>query len=424
MHPRLRALSLALTLGSLLLGCAAVGAASWERFRGPNGTGQAADKDVPVIWTEHDGLLWKTEIPGVGHSSPVIWGEHLFLQSADDKERRLLCLDTATGKIVWSRGAPGTLHKTHPKNNMASSTPATDGKRIYAIFWDGKQVLLVAYDFTGASLWQRELGGFTSQHGVGMSPIVFEDKVILNNDQDGSAKVLAFDAKTGKPAWEVERRAFRTCYSTPFILNHPGAPELIVASTAGITAYHPHTGAEIWSYTWSFTGMPLRTVGSPITGSGMVFANSGDGSGARHTIAVRLGGTGDLTQTNLVWEERASFPYVPCMLVYGDHLFTVNDQGVAGCYDAKTGKEVWSHRLAGMTSASPILIDGKIYVVDERGNAYVIAASPTYKLLGKSTVGEAVFATPAVADNRLFIRGSNHLFCIAKPTAKGAEQGR
>jgi outer membrane protein assembly factor BamB len=424
MHQRSHTLPVFLILGASLACCGLAAAANWERFRGPNGTGVAADKDVPVQWTESDGILWKTAIPGVGHSSPIVWGERIFLQSADAKERRLLCLEATTGKILWSRPIPGTTHRIHTKNTLASSTPATDGQRIYAIVWDGKEIRLVAYDFQGALLWQRDLGGFTGRHGVGLSPIVYEDKVILNNDQTGIAKVLAFDARTGKTAWEIERKAFRTCYSTPFILDQEGVPQLIVASTAGISGYNPRTGAEIWNYTWSFSGMALRTVASPIAGAGLVFATSGDGSGARDAIAVRLGGKGDVTETNLAWEERATFPYVPGMLISGDYLFSVNDHGRAACHDARTGKEIWSQRLAGPTTASPVLVDGKVYVIDESGKVYVFAAAPAFKLLGKSTMGEQVFATPAVADNRLFIRGKEHLFCIAKSTAKGVEQGK
>ena len=221
--------------------------------------------------------------------------------------------------------------------------------------------------------------------------------------------------------WETPRKAFRTCYSTPFLLEKPGGvKELIASSTAGITGYDPQTGKEIWSWTWTHGRMSLRTVASPVFGQGMIFANSGDGAGDRHTVAVKLGDKGDVTKTNLIWDTRQTFaPYVPCMLTSGDHLYFVNDSGLACCCNAKTGEVVWNERLAGgNVSASPILIDGKIYAVNEKGDVFVFPAAPSFKLLARNSIGEPVIATPAVADNRLFIRGKTHLYCIAKPASE------
>ena len=258
-----------------------------------------------------------------------------------------------------------------------------------------------------------------SQHGYGHSPIVFDGAVILSHDQDGSAAIHAFDAKTGKPLWQIPRQAFRACYSTPFVLEGArGGPQLIVASTAGTSGYDPKNGKEVWHYTWSFTKMALRTVASPIIADGLVVANSGDGSGERNLIAVRLGGKGDVTATNLAWENRKVFPYVPCLLASGPYLFSVNDAGFAACHVAKTGREVWSTRLGSAMSASPILVDGKVYACGEDGTVYVFAATDKFQLLATNNVGEPVMATPAVADGRLFIRGKEHLYCIGKPPAK------
>jgi outer membrane protein assembly factor BamB len=412
----------------LALGLAAVcadltHAASWPRFRGPNGTGIALDKDIPVQW-DKDSILWKVELPGLGNSSPVTWGDRIFLQSAstDGKERYMLCLSTADGKVLWKQTLTGTKARMHKKNSWASSTPATDGERAYALFWDGSHITLHAFDFQGKQLWDRDLGAFQSQHGPGVSPMVCEDKVILANDQDGTAVLQAFEAKTGKPAWQAERPAFRTCYSTPFLLEKEGAaPELIVASTAGITSYNPRTGKENWKWGWSFDGMALRTVASPVYGQGLIFANSGDGSGARHLVAVKAGGQGDVTQTNLAWEWKKTrpYPYVPCLLTWGEHLFFVNDLGEVGCVMAKTGDQVWTAKLSTKdVSASPILVNGKIYAIGEEGVVFVFSAGEKFELLAKNDMGEPVRATPAVADNRLYIRGQKHLYCIGKPGVK------
>jgi outer membrane protein assembly factor BamB len=256
------------------------------------------------------------------------------------------------------------------------------------------------------------VGGFTSQHGAGTSPIVCDDKVILANDQDGFSELLALDAATGKPAWRSPRKAFRTCYSTPFVLERPAqAKQLIVASTAGVTSYNPRTGAENWAWTWKFTGMALRTVASPLYSRGMIFATSGDGSGARNMVALKLGDKGAV---HMAWQNKVSLPYVPTMLTRGEHLYWVNDHGLAGCQVAATGETVWTKRLGEPVTASPVLIDGKIYAVSEAGNVHVFAAASVFKRLAKNAVGEAVMASPAVADNRLFIRGNRHLFCIGK----------
>ncbi|HEV3117681.1 MAG TPA: PQQ-binding-like beta-propeller repeat protein [Gemmataceae bacterium] len=411
--------------GSLICACSCL-AEPWPRFRGPNGTGISPDKGVPVHWTEKDGVLWQAPIPGVGNSSPIVWGQHIFLESAspNGKTRLLVCLNAADGKQAWSRSFPGARAHTHERNTLASSTPATDGERVYTVFWDGNIVFLCAYDFKGNLVWKVDLGGFVSQHGVGASPIVYQGKVYLMNDQDGAAEMLAYEAKTGKQVWRVARKAFRACYSTPFLLEKAGEEaELIVTSTAGITSYRPDTGAENWGYDWTFDGMPLRTVASSISTQGLIFANSGDGSGARHTIGVKLGDGSQGARPSLVWEEKTkTFPYVPTMLAYGDHLYYVKDDGFASCRVAATGEVVWKERLGSPVSASPILVDGKIYIVSETGTVYVVAAAPAFKLLAKNKVGdeERIFASPAVADNRLYIRGDNTLYCIGTAPQKHA----
>ena len=404
-----------LLLASIVSLVPSVSAENWPRFRGPNGEGIAKDKGVPVEWTERDGVAWKTALPGVGHSSPVIWGDRIFLQSAAANQRLLLCLRVGNGEISWTHAEKGNKAHINDKNSYASSTPATDGKRVFAVFWDGGEISLHAFDFDGKPLWKRALGAFKSQHGPGMSPMVFEDRVIVVNDQDGSATLLAFDVRDGTPAWQAPRPYYRACYSTPFVLERPKEPpELIVASTAGLTSYDPRTGKEYWSWAWKFDAMALRTVASPVHGQNIILANSGDGTGPRHTVAVKLDGSGKETKPTLAWQNKRDFPYVPCLLVQDDFVYSVTDSGIAGCQELKTGKEVWRERLDCTVTASPILIDGKIYAVSDSGEVYVFEAAPSFKLLGKSGIGESVSASPAVADNRMFIRGDKHLFCIGK----------
>jgi outer membrane protein assembly factor BamB len=396
-------------------------AADWTRFRGPNGTGIVADRDVPIQWSADEGIVWKTKLPGAGNSSPIVCAGRVFLTtaSADGSERLLVCIDAAKGKVLWFKAAPGNKGHIHPRNSLASGTPATDGERIYLAAWDGKALSLLAYDFTGELVWKRDLGNFVSQHGAGHSPVVYGGNVFLADDQDGSAVLYAFEAKTGKPVWKDDRKPYRACYSTPFIRDIPGGAELIVASSAGVTAYDPAKGGINWHCEWTFAKRPLRTVASPVAGAGLIFANAGDGDGSRDMIALKPGSKSD-PKGSVVWQERKSFPYVPCMLVQGDYLFTVNDAGVAACHLARTGESVWSERLGSPMSSSPVLIDGKVYAAGEDGKVYVFAAANAFKMLAKSSVGEPVMASPAVADGKLYVRGKEHLFCIGKTPVKSA----
>lgn len=411
----------------VLPACRLASAGDWPRFRGPNGAGISRDTDVPVKWTEEN-ILWKAAIPGAGHSSPIASKGRVFLQSSseDGGARWLLCLDAAKGKILWKTQSPGAQAKKHSLNTLASSTPAVDGQRVYAACWDGKAIHLGAYDIKdGKPLWQKDLGSFKSQHGFGHSPILLDDKVILANDQDGSSHLLAFDARSGEKVWQTERKPFRSCYSTPLVRTRPdGGKELIVASTAGITAYNPADGKANWWYTWKFARTPLRTVASPIVVGDLVIANSGDGAGDRDVIAVKLGSQGDVSATNLVWKnvKKRYLPYVPCLLARGNHLYSVSDTGWAACHDARTGKEVWRESLCkdGFT-ASPILVDGKVYAVAKNGAVFVFDAEPKFELLARNKIGEAVTSSPAVTNNRLFIRDETHLFCIGNPDPSAAQ---
>ena len=407
-------LSIACLVLSLTASFAA--AANWPRFRGENGQGISLDKGVPVTF---DGAkpLWQIDLSGPGNSSPIVWDGKIFVQSAsaDGSERKLVCISLAEGKELWSAEAPGTTVKTHNKNTLASGTAATDGQRVFVPFWNGTELSIVAYDLSGKYLWTYNAGKFQSQHGAGHSPMIVRDKVIIAADQDGRSSLIALNAATGKVAWETPRPPTRMCYSTPLLVPHPESDDSIVTvSTSGFGGYHPDDGRELWKWDWA--GNNLRTVGSPIVGEGLVIVGSGNGAGSRHAVAVKCDGTGDVSQNGLAWEEKRTLPYVPTMLVWGEHLYYVNDRGVAGCHVIKTGDEVWSppKRLGGDFSASPILVDGKIYAVNEGGEVFVLEASPKYNLLHRTSVADSVFATPAVSDGRLIIRGRTKLFCFGK----------
>jgi len=402
-------------------------AADWDRFRGPEGLGTATDKNVPVDFSPAT-ALWKTTLPGKGNSSPIVSKGKIFLQSAseDRTKRMFFCVDAASGKIDWTRdvkGASGTIHR---KNSMASCSAAADGERVYIVFWDGDEISFTGWDYAGKMLWRKELGKFKSQHGPGLSPMILGNQVYLNVDQDDLAEVIAFDTKTGDIAWKKSRTAFRASYTTPFVLERDGKKEVVVGSTAGITSYDPKDGSIIWNWTWDWKAAPkgkrkeggaLRNVGGPIFHEGMLFAISGDGNSDRLMVALKAGKTGEVTNSAISWEMTKGTPYVPMVLAAGEHLYWISDlENKALCAEAKTGKVIWEERLpgAGEVSASPVMVDGKIYSIHERGRVSVFEAKPKFKLLADNDLKEDVYASPAVADGRLYIRGVNTLFCFGK----------
>lgn len=393
-------------------------ASDWPRFRGPNGTGTSGDKGVPVEIAEGKNQLWKVELPGAGNSSPVVAGGRIFLQSAssDGSERALLCLSLSDGAILWKQVAPGTIAKTHKKNSLASCTAVVDGKRVFVPFWDGKELSLGAFDVDGKPLWNVPLGSFTAQHGAGHSPIVVGNKVIFLKEQDGASEIIALDADDGKIVWRPTRLSAGSCsYATPMLLETPGEdPEIVATSTLGISAYDPNSGSEKWKWSWSTNKQQLRTIGCPTFCQGMLFITGGNGPGARHAVGVSLDNRrGALDGTSPAWESNKLFPYVPCMIARGDHLFFVNDGGIAACAEARTGKITWQQRLGGDFTASPVMVEDRIYTFSEQGDVRVLAADATaFRELAAGKLDEGIMASPAVADGRLLIRGREHLYCF------------
>ncbi|MCE9567215.1 MAG: PQQ-binding-like beta-propeller repeat protein [Planctomycetes bacterium] len=390
-------------------------AADWSRFRGPNGSG-TVEGELPDI--NPKAPLWKVEIPGKGVSSPIIVGGKIYLQTAskDGKTRTLLCLNAADGTTAWSKDVAGTEGHTHAKNSLASSTPACDGKQIYCVWWDGTGVALHGYDLTGKELWRTSLGGYASQHGPGFSPVVHEGLVFVNVDDDEHAELVALDIKTGEKKWIKERKHVRASYSSPFILKRDDkTPELILGTTTAITSYEPATGKVNWNYdlVWPKGKMPLRVVAHPVYVSGLIVMSSGDGGGSRYMVAVDP----DKKAPAKVWELNKEVPYVPCMLTRGDLLFWIGDSGgsFACCADAKSGKVLYNERLSAKPpSASPVMVNDQVLTIAEDGEFVVFKAGAKFDEVSRANLGQGVFASPAVADGKVFIRGMTHLFCFGK----------
>ncbi|AMV23202.1 Serine/threonine-protein kinase AfsK [Gemmata sp. SH-PL17] len=403
-------LSLVASLFALALGRAG----DWPRFRGPNGSGTVSGT-LPDIDPAHP--LWAVKVPGgKGVSSPIIVDGKVYLQSAsaDGKTRSLMCLSATDGTTLWTKDLPGDKASTHAKNSLASGTPACDGTQIYCAWWDGSAVSLAAYDLTGKELWQQSLGSYVSQHGPGFSPMVHNGLVFVNVDDDKHAELVAFDVKTGQKKWFAERKHVRASYPTPFLLERPGKPaELILGTTTALTSYHPATGKVNWEYTmvWAKGDAPLRVIGHPVYVNGLLVVYCGDGGGSRYTCAIDI----EAKKPTKVWELKKETPYVPCMLVKDNRLFWIGDKGIATCVEAKTGKAAWAERVfVGDVTASPVLVGDKILTVSEKGEVAVVKADKEFEEPTKVSLGEGVFASPAIADGRVYIRGVNTLFCFGK----------
>ena len=386
---------------------------NWPRFRGPTGAGHSDEKGFPVRWTEDD-YAWKTKLPGLGHSSPSVWGDHVFLTCAVDEGRKrfVVDVDASTGQIRWQKELEAETHKIFRLNSYASATPALDGKRAYVVFASGKEVILVAYDFEGERAWLQKPDSLVNSppHGWGGSLIVFRDLVIFANSQTGSSFALAVDSATGEERWKTELKSTTGAHSTPFIVDKDGAdPALFLSNVGtGIACLDPRNG----NFKWRANILSSRVVASPVYGHGLVFATTGGGGAGRFLAAVPAAGEGDFDKSRAVWTRERELPYVPTPIIDGDELYLWGDKGTVVCLDAKTGNEVWKERVEGEFSGSPIWLDGKLYCTARDGKVAVIAAGRKFELLAENQLGEGSHATPAVAGGRMFLRGFEHLFCL------------
>lgn len=388
-------------------------AENWPRFMGANGSGVSPQKGIPTIWSEGN-LAWNIELPGEGHSAPIIWEKDLFITSAEDKgvTRHLLCLDAVSGAEKWRRSIGMSESGKHLKSSWASSTPATDGKLVYVAFADQEKYLVSAYDFKGNLVWRRDVGDFESQHNLGVSLMLFEDMLIVPNEQDGPSSMIALDKATGATRWRTLTEIAKVSYSTPIVIpDAAGKPQLICASQAmGIMSLNPHTGDR----NWASGPFPLRTVASPVYGNGLLIASCGQGGryGVSQIAVDATGKLDDKGQPKIVWERKKLIPYVPTPIVYEGHLYEWSDEGIVSCVSLKDGSDVWSKRIGGNYSGSPLCIDGKIYGVSEKGDVVVIKAAPEYELLGTTPLGESSHSTPSVANGRAYFRTFKRLICL------------
>ncbi len=409
-----RLIRLTVIVFALTAVCGALQAENWPRFRGENGSGLSSQPGIPVTWTESD-YAWKTELPNAGHSAPVVWEKSLFVTSATEGggERFLHCLDADSGQQKWQVSVTLGESKKHLKNSWASSTPATDGVRVYAMFADNAKLMITAWNFEGQQVWTKDLGSYESEHNLGASPIVQDGLVIVSNDQVGPSSLLALNAESGETVWTAERAAGKTSYSTPVIA--PGKDSALqiicISESNGITGTDLRTGR----LNWQTEKLPMRTVASPILADGLVFATCGEGGNGKYFAAAKID-VDAVPSSRIVYERKTMLPYVPCLIAKDGLLFLWGDKGIVVCLDLLNGKEVWSERIDGQFSGSPICIEDRLYCITEDGIVVVLNAGPEFRELGRTPLGDDCHSTPSVANGHLYLRTFHHVFAIkAKP---------
>ncbi|HEY7784120.1 MAG TPA: PQQ-binding-like beta-propeller repeat protein [Pyrinomonadaceae bacterium] len=437
-----------LTLISLTLTAVSVNAQNWPQFRGPSASGVVEGSTAAVQWNaeKSENIRWKTNIPGLGHSSPVVWGNKVFISTAvtsgakdetryglygdvapvkDDPKHtwKVYALDKNTGKILWERvayeGVPKV--KRHPKSTHADSTPVTDGKYLVVLFGSHG---LYAYDLNGKLMWKQDLGVLDSgwfydpdyQWEHGSSPVIYKDLVIIQADIQKDSYIAAYNLKTGKLAWKTPREEISS-WGTPTVYQGKTRAELITNGSKAIRGYDPATGKELWR----LTPNSEVTTPTPIVAHDLIYVTSGYRP-IQPIYAIRVGATGDITLKDgkdssefIAWSKTRGGPYMPTPVVYGDLLYTCSNQGVLTAYNAITGERIYQERLGGKGgafTASPVASDGKIYLSSEDGEVFVVKAGPKYELLATNPVGEVMMATPAISEGLVIIRANKHVFAF------------
>jgi outer membrane protein assembly factor BamB len=450
----------------------------WPQFRGPNGSATSDDKRLPAEWSKEKNIAWKAKVPGYGWSCPVVWGDKVFVTTAvSDKQKKpsagfgaggfggpggkggfgpgkggfgnppppddvykfdVYCLNAADGKVVWKQtareGKPTV--PTQASNTYATETPATDGERVYAYF--GMHGVY-AFDMAGKDVWKKDLGSFPMAlgFGTGSSPALAEGKVFIQCDNEKESFLVALNAKTGEEAWRA-KRSERTGWSSPLAWKTKERTEVVCVGTRRVHAYDAATGKELWE----LGGMSGQPKASPVAADELLFVGTGGGpggfgmgggfgpggkggfggGGSRPLVAVKPGASGDITLKGgakssdaVAWSLPQAGPQTPSPLVYDGRLYVLEERGgVLSCYDAKTGKQEYKERIPGARgfTSSPWAYDGKIFCLDDGGTTHVVQAGSEFKVLGKNALGEMCWSSPAAAGGALFLRTVDHLYCI------------
>lgn len=397
--------------------CQLASAENWMRFRGPNGQGISSEVDLPVTWSASENIAWKTHIPGNAWSSPIVFDEHLFLTTTTEEGAscHVICVNRNDGSIAWNaevhRQETGAKRK---QNSYATPTPVTDGKRVYAVFSDGTAV---AIDFSGALVWKNSEVKFHSLHGLGASPLLAHDQLVMPFDGSSrddqkvgwkipweKAVVLSLDAATGNVKWKGKRGESRVGHVTPILVDDDA--QIVSSGGDRVQGFDARSGKRIWSIYSHGEGVTP----SPVLGEGMIFTSSGF---EEPTIrAIRLGGEGDITETHIAWEQKKGVPLLASPLYVPPYLYTITRDNILHCIEASSGEIVWLKRLTGTHSASPVLADGRIYVLSEDGVTLVLRPGPKYDEIARNSLDETCLASMAVSQGHFYIRTSENLYSI------------
>jgi outer membrane protein assembly factor BamB len=395
----------------------------WSRWRGPSGQGLVEGGNYPDRWSDTENVIWKVAVPGRGHSSPIVWGDRIFLTTAaaDGSTRSILCFRRSDGVQLWQAPVPAApAEALYAKNSYASATVSTDGERVYAYFGNAG---LMAVDMQGKQVWHVSFGTLQLYHGPGGSPLLYKDRIILFQEQRLMSRssttdpgfIVAIDKKTGKQLWRRERTS-QPGWGTPIAVQVGDHVEIVVSSSRKIEAYNPDTGDVLWTC----LGNTVEVIPTPAVAHGLLFVTSGR---AGPTLAVRPGGTGDVTATHVAWSTPKGSPFVPSPLVLGDYLYTVNDMAsIASCFTAKTGELIRQERLGEPQregfSASPVAVGGKVFFTNDEGDTFVLSPAPEFALLHVNRIGEQTLASPALVDGRWYIRTASHLWAVGTRSRK------
>jgi outer membrane protein assembly factor BamB len=401
----------------LLLGCGGAPADDWPGWRGPTRDGHSAETDLPLKWSPTENVRWKTPLPDAGNSSPVVWKDRVFVTQALEKEARraVLCFDRADGRLLWQKEVRfDGQEPTHATNPYCSATPVTDGERVIASHGSAG---MVCYDFAGKELWRKDVGPMIHVWGNASSPILSGDLAILWCGPGERQVLLAVDKATGRTVWEHEEpggnvgkdsKTWAGSWTTPIIVTVGDHDELILPVPERVKGFDPKTGRELWSC----GSLGKLVYASPVVSAdGVVVAMSGYGGPA---LAVRAGGSGDVTETHRLWRHTARIPQrVGSPVIVGGHAYLLSENGLAQCFELATGNDVWGkERISGASWGSFVAAGDRLYVTNQKGETLVLAAGPGFKELARNPLGERTLASPAVSNGEIFIRTYKHLWCI------------
>jgi hypothetical protein len=388
-----------------------VTAENWPAWRGPRGDGTSLEANAPTEWSVTRNIVWKTAVPGAGHSSPVVWDDRIFTATAipEKKERVLCCFDRRTGQILWRQTVlTADLENKGGENSFASCTPATDGERVYVAFLDVKQVVVAAFGFSGKQLWLVRPGEFQNDHGFASSPVLYQDKVILSAQGKQGNFLVALSRLDGHTLWKNVLDHPSNSFGQPLARVLAGRPQIILCGDKAVTSFNPQDGARVWFVENPSTDSVITPVLSEQ--AGLLLTTSSWPK--KELQAIKPDGQGDVTQTKIVWRSVPGAPYVPSPIAIDRFFLTVSDAGnEIYCFEAATGQILW-HEPFGHSHASPVSVGGLVYFLNDKGVTQIIKPGDKYELVASNDLGEKCFASPAVSRGQIFLRGATNLYCI------------